>query len=179
MTIYHWHHIVPTHAGGTDDTSNLVRLTVEEHAEAHKKLYEQYGREQDRIAWLGLSKRIDKEEARILAVKASNTGRKQTEGHKRKRAASRMEHVKKHGGPTLGKKLPPASEERKRKIGDANRGRPSIHKGVKRSEITKNKMSESAKNRPTAKCPKCGKEQQIQSIARNHGLDGSKCSASS
>ena len=94
MTIYHWHHIVPKHAGGTDDTSNLVRLTVEEHAEAHKKLYEQYGREQDRIAWLGLSKRIDKEEARILAVKASNTGRKQTEEHKRKRAASRMEQIR-------------------------------------------------------------------------------------
>lgn len=157
MTIYHMHHIVPRHAGGTDDPSNLVRLTVEEHAEAHRKLYEQYGREQDRIAWLGLSKRINKEEARILAVKASNTGRKQTEEHKRKRESSRQEYMKKHGGPTLGKKLPPASEERKRKIGDANRG----------------------KNRPTAKCPKCDKEQQIQSIARYHGLDGSKCSVPS
>tara|TARA_E500000318_G_C3501943_1_gene188737 strand:- start:84 stop:617 length:534 start_codon:yes stop_codon:yes gene_type:complete len=175
MTIYHWHHIVPKHAGGSDDSSNLVRLTVEEHAEAHKLLFEKHGRWQDKIAWMSLSGQIGKEEARILSVKEANTGRKQNEEHIRKRMASLQEYIKKYGGPTLGKKLPPASEERKRKIGDANRGRPSKHKGVKRSESTKKKMSEAAKNRPTAKCPKCGKEQQVQSISRNHGLDGSKC----
>lgn len=40
----HRHHIVPRHAGGTDDESNIQLLAVEEHAEAHRKLYEQYGR---------------------------------------------------------------------------------------------------------------------------------------
>jgi hypothetical protein len=39
----HKHHIVPRHMGGTDDPSNLIELTVEEHAEAHRKLWEQYG----------------------------------------------------------------------------------------------------------------------------------------
>lgn len=52
--IKHIHHIIPKHAGGTDDPSNLVELTIEEHAEAHRLLYEQYGRWQDRIAWQGL-----------------------------------------------------------------------------------------------------------------------------
>jgi len=33
----HIHHIIPKHMGGTDEESNLVELTVEEHAEAHKK----------------------------------------------------------------------------------------------------------------------------------------------
>ena len=51
----HKHHIIPKHAGGTDDPSNFIELTVEEHAEAHKKLYEQYGRIQDKVAWLGLA----------------------------------------------------------------------------------------------------------------------------
>ena len=51
----HKHHIIPKHAGGTDDPSNLVELTVEEHAEAHRKLYEQYGNWQDRVAWQGLA----------------------------------------------------------------------------------------------------------------------------
>lgn len=51
MTIYHTHHIVPRHAGGTDDPSNLIKLTIEEHAEAHRVLYEQYGRWQDLYAW--------------------------------------------------------------------------------------------------------------------------------
>ena len=48
--------------GGSDDPSNLVELTVAGHAEAHKKLYEQYGRWQDFYAWQGLSGQIGKEE---------------------------------------------------------------------------------------------------------------------
>jgi len=54
--------------GGTDDPSNLVRLTVEEHAEAHRLLYVQNGREHDRIAWLGLSNQISKQDAIRLAM---------------------------------------------------------------------------------------------------------------
>jgi len=41
--------------GGTDDPDNLVELTVEEHAEAHRKLYEKYGHMQDLIMWKGVS----------------------------------------------------------------------------------------------------------------------------
>ena len=33
--VYHKHHIIPKHIGGTDDPSNLVDLTIEEHAEAN------------------------------------------------------------------------------------------------------------------------------------------------
>ena len=42
--------------GGTDDSSNLIELTVEQHAEAHRLLYEQYGNWQDFVAWQGLAK---------------------------------------------------------------------------------------------------------------------------
>ena len=58
----HWHHIVPKHAGGTNDPSNLVQLTVEEHAEAHRKLYEEHGRSGDLIAWKALSGNYSKDE---------------------------------------------------------------------------------------------------------------------
>ena len=50
----HTHHIIPKHAGGTDDPSNLIELTIEEHAEAHRRLYEEYGNWQDKVAWQGL-----------------------------------------------------------------------------------------------------------------------------
>ena len=71
--ITHKHHIVPRHAGGTDDKSNLVELTVEEHADAHRKLYEQYGRQGDYIAWKALSGQISGAEAQRLAVKYRDT----------------------------------------------------------------------------------------------------------
>lgn len=49
------HHIIPKHMGGTDDPSNLIELTIEEHAEAHRILYEQHGKKEDLAAFLGLS----------------------------------------------------------------------------------------------------------------------------
>jgi hypothetical protein len=48
--------------GGTDDPSNIEILTVEEHAEAHRILYEQYGCWQDEVAWKGLSGIVGKDE---------------------------------------------------------------------------------------------------------------------
>ncbi len=68
---YHNHHIIPRHIGGTDDESNLIKLTIKEHAEAHRILYEKHGRWQDKLAWNTLSGRINKEKAiRIAASKA-------------------------------------------------------------------------------------------------------------
>jgi hypothetical protein len=51
----HIHHIIPKHMGGTDDPSNLIELTVAEHAQAHKELYEQYGKTEDLCAYYMLS----------------------------------------------------------------------------------------------------------------------------
>jgi hypothetical protein len=81
MTIYHKHHIIPRHAGGSDDPSNLIELTIEEHAEAHKKLWEEHGRWQDHIAWKGLSGQIDKDEIRRLRVKEYNSEQLQNRTH--------------------------------------------------------------------------------------------------
>ena len=58
----HIHHIIPRHAGGTDDPSNLIELTVAEHAEAHRVLYETHGRKQDWLAWKGLLGEVEKED---------------------------------------------------------------------------------------------------------------------
>lgn len=63
MAITHKHHIIPKHMGGSDDASNLIELTIEEHAEAHKKLYDEYGKWEDKIAWQMLSGQITCAEA--------------------------------------------------------------------------------------------------------------------
>jgi hypothetical protein len=55
--------------GGTNDSSNLIKLTIEEHAEAHKSLYEQHGKEEDRIAWLALSGQVTMSEISKMRMK--------------------------------------------------------------------------------------------------------------
>jgi hypothetical protein len=67
MTRKHKHHIIPVHLGGTDDPDNLIELSVEEHAEAHKNLYKKHGNEFDLIAYRGLSGQITMTEAKRLA----------------------------------------------------------------------------------------------------------------
>lgn len=75
----HLHHIIPKHQGGTDDTSNLIELSIEEHAEAHRRLYEQYGHWEDFIAWQGLSGMMGKEE--IIQAIQKEAGKKKIKIH--------------------------------------------------------------------------------------------------
>jgi hypothetical protein len=70
----HKHHINPRHSGGGDEPSNLVELTIAEHAEAHKRLFEKYGKKEDFIARKALAGSITKEE--FLAERASLGGQK-------------------------------------------------------------------------------------------------------
>ena len=60
--IKHIHHIIPRHMGGNDHPSNLIELSIAEHAEAHRLLYEKYGCWQDKVAWQGLLGLIDHED---------------------------------------------------------------------------------------------------------------------
>jgi hypothetical protein len=66
----HKHHIIPKHAGGSNDPSNLIELSVEDHAEAHRILWEQHGMTADFVAWKMLSgKSSEAELARIELAK--------------------------------------------------------------------------------------------------------------
>lgn len=75
--ITHKHHIIPRHAGGTDDPSNLVLLSIADHASAHLSLFGQFGRREDRLAWMSLSGMLSKEEIIYEAclIGAANGGR--------------------------------------------------------------------------------------------------------
>jgi hypothetical protein len=58
--------------GGTDDPSNLIELTIEQHAEAHFLLYLEYGKWQDYMAAYSLSGQMTSEE--IQKEKGKNVG---------------------------------------------------------------------------------------------------------
>lgn len=99
----HKHHIIPRHAGGTDDPENLIELTISEHADAHRVLYETYGRWQDRVAWLSLSGIMNAEERIYEILKNSNPGGyKHTED-----AKNRLSEMRKgEKNPMYGKPAP-------------------------------------------------------------------------
>jgi hypothetical protein len=70
----HKHHIKPKHEGGTDDPENLIELSIEEHVEIHRLLYEENGKIQDFLAWKGLAGLMTKEE--IVKSLLSYAGKK-------------------------------------------------------------------------------------------------------
>jgi len=106
--IYHIHHIVPKHMGGTDDKNNLQKLTIKQHADAHKKLYEQHGHWQDKVAYETLSGQHDRKESIRKVRIASNKNRwndpvwaAKTKKKMREAALKRIER----DGPTMSKKF--------------------------------------------------------------------------
>ena len=139
----HKHHIVPRHMGGTDDPSNLIELTVKEHAEAHKALYEEHGHIEDYCAWKGLEGTIGKEE--IVRLLMDPTGRVHTEETKQKMSEAHKgrifteQHRKNISKSREGMKL---SGEHKEKITQSLIGNTRCL-GYKHTEETKEKVSKS------------------------------------
>jgi len=148
----HKHHIIPKHIGGTDDPSNLVELTIPEHAEAHKVLYDKYGRWQDRLAYRALSGMIGKEEIiwEVYKNRKGMLGKKQSELQKMRSSMANK-----------GKKL---TEEHKAKIDPTGRKQP---------DSQKLKVAE-ALSKPHIVTDPQGNEFRIENLnkfARDNGLD--------
>ena len=121
---YHRHHIIPKYMGGGDNKENLVYLTPEEHAQAHLDLYEEYGNYQDAQAYNAIS--------RLWLCGRTISGYKQSEEHAAKRKASTdykqigeklKERYRNQPHPSLGTKNGPHTEETRRKISEANKGK--------------------------------------------------------
>ena len=75
MIVWHKHHIVPKHAGGTDDPSNLLKCNVAMHAFMHEQRYKELGDHYDKIAADCLRGQIGKAEIHSEVVKESNRRR--------------------------------------------------------------------------------------------------------
>jgi hypothetical protein len=174
----HKHHIVPKHAGGTDDSSNIIELSIEDHAEAHKILYEQHGRWQDKIAWLALSGQIEVEEAIRLAQ--SNGSKKFKESADLSVLAKKAWDTRRKNGKDIpwNKGLSKEENDSLKKSSELNKhyrklGRLSnigdIMRDKEFDEEHKKKLSETAKNRPKIKCEFCGEEHIKQMYVRWHG----------
>ena len=132
----HKHHIIPKHLGGSDDESNLIELTIEEHAEEHRKLYEKYGNEKDKIAWLGLAKLASKSDI-------------MKELHQLGRKISDQKMMEKHGVSNPGQleHVRKMTSERNKKLHKEGKLKQVDWVGRKHKAETRQKMSASAKER--------------------------------
>jgi hypothetical protein len=154
----HKHHIIPRHIGGTDSPDNLIELTIEEHSLAHKLLYEQHGRWQDRVAWLSLAG-IMKDEERVYEIlKNSNPGGyKHTEEIKKRLSIMRQGNKNPMYGKTAanagtkrpgvgGRKKGTGWSDEERKIQEAVRSAPGYYEFTQ-DPIRNKKISEATKGR--------------------------------
>ena len=114
----HKHHIIPKHAGGTDEPSNIMEVSVEEHAELHLALYLEHGKVADWVAYHMLSGKTT--EAEIMRSKLLTERNLQRGSH---------------------------SEETKRRISESRKGKPPWNKGKKASETHRENLSNAKKGK--------------------------------
>lgn len=110
--------------GGTNDPSNLVKVTIEKHAQLHKQLWEDLGHWQDRIAWQTLSGQISNAEA---IKQAQSNGAK---NRKKKIGAENHFYGKKH------------TNESKQKMSIKLKGKKPHNKGVRGANDPQSKLYE-------------------------------------
>ena len=110
--------------GGTDDPSNLVELTVKEHANAHKLLFEEHGLWQDELAWKTLSGQITNAEANLEKLRLSKLGKNNPRYGKPGTLLGRkgIDHPA-YGKKIVGRKSVTRTEETKRKISESLSGK--------------------------------------------------------
>lgn len=135
------HHIIPKCLGGTNDKSNLVNLTAREHYIIHWLLYKIHKIQELACAWHRMCNSND-------IHKRYNS---HTFEYARKVFAQTVSIL--HSGKIV-------SDDTRKKISNANKGRPSPFKGIKTNKpITKEmkeKQSLTWQSKPIMKCPKCG-----------------------
>lgn len=95
--IRHKHHIVPKHSGGTDDPSNLIEVSITQHAMWHYANWSLHKRPEDFLAWKGLSGQYSKQQIirEVQLLGASRGGK--IAGNKAKEAGQIRSLGKKYG----------------------------------------------------------------------------------
>ena len=77
----HKHHIIPKHRGGSNEPSNLVEISLTQHAMFHYCEWKLYGKRADYVAWKRLVGNLNDEELvhQKLIMGGENGGRKTKE----------------------------------------------------------------------------------------------------
>lgn len=127
--------------GGTYESSNVVLLTIKQHAIAHRDLYKKYGKYEDWLAWKTLSGQINK---KALTHKLEQLRRKHiSEGMKGRIVSEETRHKISiaHAGR-------PKSAEHRKSLSVARLGKMPWNKGKRFSAAAKLKMRQAKLGKP-------------------------------
>lgn len=135
-----WHHMIPRELGGSDDESNYVLLSTQDHANAHMDLFRRYGNPADLQEYRRLAAQA-KEEEEALAAPTRHTDSQEGETH------GQMKY------PRYGKGVP-KKPEHKAKIAATMRGqyvtdehRARIAESMKGNSNSKNHSTDEYKRK--------------------------------
>lgn len=138
------HHILPKSLGGTNDKTNIIKLTPRQHYIAHWMLWKIYGGAMTRAFFLmSHEDRNHKINSKTYSLAKAKYSEEVKEQMARKPNIPKFtpEHREKLRQAKLGTKL---SAETRKKVGDAQRGR-------KLSDETKRKISDTKKEKYLAR----------------------------
>ena len=174
------HHIVPKSLGGSDNASNLIKLTARQHYVAHWMLWKAIGGVAGRSFFMmsnfGKYGKVNSKAYEKAREDYSKQVSEQLTGKPSQNPFS-QECREKMRLAKLGKKLTPEhiqnvvatrigiplSEAHKAKISQVKSGISTRGSGWKHDMATLEKMSESNRNKPYITCPHCMK------IVKDHG----------
>lgn len=153
------HHIIPKCLGGTDDKSNLVRLTAREHYIAHLLLAKIHNT-------FGLY-------SAVIYMQTSRIENRKFKFNSRLYQKIREEFARKISANNKGKKRKPFSDEHKRKLSESHKGERNIMFGKTHSEEARQKIAEARKGKNNHPNWKPNKEQckKISEEAKNRLSD--------
>lgn len=184
------HHIVPRFCGGSNEASNLVRLTARNHFIAHlllvKFVKKRFRRKAAHALWMmsmftnvrgNARYKLTPSQfalARRLKAAANNIGGRNfwtEESYRRWNLKMRIHRIL-NPPWNKGSKMPIEICERVSVGTKKAMARPEVKikmKGVAKSSKHKKALSVAAFNRPTKRCPHCGLTCQVNMYARWHG----------
>lgn len=138
MKFFEWHHIIPKHEwkerfgtlDGVDAPDNLILLTIEQHIEAHKWLWENFGSKWDYVVWKSRSGVLSMSDAMKEMSLKPNKGKFGKLNYfygKTHSDSSRQKQSEANKGNryVLGKKW---SDESRKRIGEHRKGKIASHK---------------------------------------------------
>ena len=185
------HHIVPKSLGGSNDKSNLIKLTARQHYVAHWMLARALGGPAARAFFMmsnfGKYGKVNSATYEIARKEYSNQVSLQLKG-KPSQCLFSDETLEKMSKAALGRKVSDITKAKLRaislgkkrgadfaiKVSEAKKGKGNGRIGYKQSEETKLKIIQANFNRPIIECPHCLKSMKDHGGAKRWHFDRCK-----